>query len=99
MVVVGLGVNLRISAVGTGIIATALFASATLAGKPIDRQPSEQPVFVTGSHIPRRIKLKPVGTSTVSPIRIIDRREIDATGRQTTRGALVADPSARVTGH
>ena len=87
------------SVVGTGLIATGLLASAALAGKPVGRQPNEQTVFVTGSLIPQWIKLKPVGTTTVSPIRIIDRREIDATGRQTTRGAFVADPSARVTSH
>jgi hypothetical protein len=92
-------VSLRISVVGTGLIATGLLASAALAGKPVDQQPNERTVFVTGSLIPQRIKLKAVGTSTVSPIRIIDRREIDATGRQTTRGALVADPSVRTMGH
>jgi hypothetical protein len=92
-------VSLGISVVGTGLIATGLLASAVLAGKPIDQQPNERTVFVTGSLIPQRIKLKPVGTTTVSPIRIIDRREIDATGRQTTRGALIADPSVRTTGH
>ena len=91
--------SVRICVVGTGIIAAGLLASAVLAGKPIDLQQSERTVFVTGSLIPQRIKLKPVGTSTVSPIRIIDRWEIDATGRQTTRGAFVADPSARITGH
>ena len=99
MVVVGLGVSLRISVVGTGLIATGLLASAALAGKPTDRQPSERTVFVTGSLIPQRIKLKAVGTNTVSPIRIIDRREIDSTGRQTTRGAFIVDPSVRTTGH
>jgi hypothetical protein len=99
MVVVGFGVSLGISVIGTGIIATGLLASAALAGKPIERQPSERTVFVTGSLIPQRIKLKSVGTATISPIRIIDRWEIDATGRQTTRGALVADPSVRTTGH
>ena len=76
-----------------------LIVSSALGSKPVDQQADERTVFVTGSLIPQRIKLKPVGTTTVSPIRIIDRREIDATGRQTTRGALVADPSARVTGH
>lgn len=91
--------SIRISVIGTGIIATGLLASAALAGKPIERQPSERTVFVTGSLIPQRIKLKSVGTTTVSPIRIIDRWEIDATGRQTTPGALVADPSVRTTGH
>ena len=89
--------SLGISA--AAFIATGLLASAVLAGKPIDQQSNERTVFVTGSLIPQRIKLKPVGTTTVSPIRIIDRREIDATGRHTTRGALLADPSVRVTGH
>jgi hypothetical protein len=92
-------VSLGISVVGTGLIASGLLASAALAGKPIDLQPNERTVFVTGSLIPQRIKLKPVGTTTVSPIRIIDRWEIDATGRHTTRGFFVADPSVRVTGH
>ena len=91
--------SLGISVVRTGIIATGLLASAVLAGKPIDRQPNERTVFVTGSLIPQRIKLKSVGTTTVSPIRIIDRREIDSTGRQTVRGVLIADPSVRLVGH
>jgi hypothetical protein len=56
-------------------------------------------VFVTSSLIPQRIKLKRIGTTTVSPIRIIDRREIDGTGRLTTRGVLIADPSVRAVGH
>jgi hypothetical protein len=88
-----------------GIIASGWFTGAALAGKPVDqaseqnKQVNEQTVFVTGSLIPQRIKRKPIGTTTVSPVRIIDRREIDATGRRTTRGALIADPSLRVIGH
>lgn len=86
------------------IIATGLFAGAALAGKPVDpayehNKVNERTVFVTGSLIPQRIKLRPIGTTTVSPVRIIDRREIDATGRRTTRGVLIADPSVRVVGH
>jgi hypothetical protein len=87
------------------LIATGLFAGAALAGKPVDqvsehnKEVNERTVFVTGSLIPQRIKLKPIGTTTVSPVRIIDRREIDATGRRTTRGVLIADPSVRVIGH
>ncbi len=87
------------------ILTAGLLASAALAGKPAERpseqkkQVSEETVFVTGSLIPQRIKLKPVGMPTVSPVRIIDRREIDATGRRTTRGVLVADPSVQVVGH
>lgn len=91
--------SLRISVVGTGLIATGLLASAALAGKPVDQQPDERTVFLTGSLIPQRIKLKPIGTATVSPVRIIDRREIDQTGRRTTQGALIVDPSVRMIGH
>ena len=87
------------------IIATGLFLDAAFAGRPVDqaseqnKQVSEQAVFVTGSLIPQRIKRKSIGTTTVSPIRVIDRREIDATGRRTTQGVLIADPSVRLIGH
>jgi hypothetical protein len=87
------------------LIATGLFAGSVLAGKPVDqvsrhdKEVNERTVFVTGSLIPQRIKLKSIGTTTVSPVRIIDRREIDATGRRTTRGVLIADPSVRTVGH
>ncbi len=59
----------------------------------------ERAIFITGSLIPQRVKLRPIGTTTVSPIRIIDRREIDQTGRRTTPGAFVNEPSVRVIGH
>ena len=82
-----------------------LLVAPAFAGKPQDKtasdkkQPDDQLVFVTGSLIPQRIKLKRIGTTTTSPVRIIDRQEIEATGRRTTRGALVADPSVRGTGY
>ena len=81
------------------VLSTVIIVSPVLGGKAIDQPANERTVFVTGSLIPQRIKLKPIGTTTVSPIRIVDRREIDATGRRTTRGALIADPSVRVLGH
>jgi hypothetical protein len=59
----------------------------------------EVTVFVTGSLIPQRVRLQPVGTTTVSPVRVIDRAEIDSTGRQTTAGAFINEPSLRVIGH
>jgi hypothetical protein len=80
-------------------------ASASLADTPVKGTPEqkekviEQTVFVTGSLIPQRIKVRRVGTTTVSPIRVIDRWEIDSTGRQTTAGAFVNDPSVRIIGH
>jgi hypothetical protein len=79
-------------------------AAGLLAGNPIDqgsndkKRSNERTVFVTGSLIPQRVKLKPIGTTTVSPVRIIDRHEIDATGRRTTRGVLIADPSVSAAG-
>jgi hypothetical protein len=82
-----------------------ILSNPVLGGKPHDqpfnqrKQAEERTVFVTGSLIPQRIKLKRIGTTTISPIRIIDRQEIDASGRQTTRGALVADPFVRIVSH
>ena len=85
----------------TVLIAT----SASLADTPVKGSPernekvTEQTVFVTGSLIPQRIKVRRVRTKTVSPLRMIDRAEIDATGRGTTAGAFVNDPSVRIIGH
>lgn len=81
-----------------------LFAGTVYAGRPVNSDSSqletkEVLVFVTGSHIPQRVKLSRVGTTTVSPLRIIDRREIDQTGRHTTAGALANEPSLTVIGH
>jgi hypothetical protein len=64
-----------------------------------EQKVEERAVFVTGSLIPQRVKLQPIGTTTVSPIRIIDRREIDHTGRRTTPGVLINEPSLHVIGH
>ncbi len=87
-------------------VVTALMATERLAcryagqGSPERKEKvTEQTVFVTGSLIPQRIKVQRVGTKTVSPIRVIDRWEIDATGRGTTAGAFVNDPSVRIIGH
>lgn len=90
-----------IAAAVTALIAT----SASLADTPVkgsqerNEKLTEKTVFVTGSLIPQRIKVQRVGTKTVSPLRMIDRREIDATGRATTAGAFVNDPSVRIIGH
>jgi len=89
------------------IIASLLLLSVTssLADTPAGKTPkqeekvSERLVFVTGSLIPQRIQVRRIGTKTVSPIRVIDRSEIDQTGRQTTPGAFINDPSVRVIGH
>jgi len=87
------------------LIVTTAVAGAVFADPPINRteardeKAEEVTVFVTGSLIPQRVKVRRVGTATVSPVRIIDRREIDETGRHTTTGAVINDPSVRVIGH
>ena len=78
----------------------ALFCIATLlagtayAGRVVSQdspqaETKEELVFVTGSRIPQRIKVSRVGTATYSPLGVIDREEIDRTGRLTTAGVLV----------
>jgi hypothetical protein len=90
---------------GAILIAASVMAGSVLAGSPARKdserkeQFEERTVFVTGSLIPQRVKVRRIGTNTVSPVRIIDRREIDGTGRQTTPGALINDPSVRIIGH
>lgn len=78
---------------------TALADPTTNQTSKRNQKVEERAIFVTGSLIPQRIKLQPLTTKTVSPVRIIDRHEIDATGRQTTPGAFVNEPLVRVIGH
>src|SRR5213592_4128962 len=86
------------------LMAASMFGATVLADPTVNQTSKrkqnveEQTVFVTGSLIPQRVKLLPIGTKTVSPVRIIDRHEIDWTGRQTTPGALINDPSLHVIG-
>ena len=93
-----------ISSAATAIIA-ALFAGTVLADPNINQaskpkqKVEERAIFITGSLIPQRVKLEPIGTKTISPVRIIDRHEIDGTGRRTTAGAFINEPSVRVIGH
>ncbi len=91
---------------GAGTLVVASVLAGTVLADPSINQTSkrkqkveERAIFITGSLIPQRVKLRPIGTTTVSPIRIIDRREIDQTGRRTTPGAFVNEPSVRVIGH
>jgi hypothetical protein len=86
-------------------VSVLIATSASLADTPVKgsqerkEKVTEKTVFVTGSLIPQRIKVQRVGTKTVSPIRMIDRADIDATGRGTTAGAFLNDPSVRILGH
>jgi hypothetical protein len=62
-------------------------------------QEQEATVFVTGSLIPKRVKLRRIGTKTTSPVHVIDRNEIDQNGRPSTPEAFRNDPSVRLIGH
>ena len=81
------------------------FAATSFAGKPAvetsarEEKTVEQTVFITGSLIPQRIKVRPISSTTLSPVRVIDRREIDQTGHRTTAGALINEPSLWIIGH
>src|SRR5204863_6785360 len=53
-------------------------------------------VWVTGSRIPQKVKISPIGTNSFSAMSVWDRRQINQTGRITTEGVLAQDPSVRV---
>ena len=82
-----------------------MFAGTVLAdpkvkqGSKHNEKVEEQAVFITGSLIPQRVKVLPIGTLTVSPVRIIDRHEIDWIARPTTPAAFINEPSVRIIGH
>lgn len=87
------------------LVAASMLTGTVLADPPVKQTSERQEkvkevtVFVTGSLIPQRVQLRRIGTTTVSPVRVIDRGEIDQTGRPTTPGALINEPSVRVIGH
>jgi hypothetical protein len=58
----------------------------------------EKLVFVLGSNIPKRVKIKSIGTDTVDPIRVIDRTEINNTNAHSAAGVVALDPSFNVHG-
>src|ERR1043166_9341490 len=85
--------------------ATALLFVAVVAVTQVSAQPAEGSdenqyayVMVTGSNLPQKVKIKRIGTTTVSPLRYYDRREIAQTGRFSTEEVLRTDPTIRVHG-
>ena len=87
------------------LLATSMFVGTVLAdpkvkqGSKHNQKVEEQAVFITGSLIPQRVKVLPIGTLTVSPVRVIDRHQIDWIARPTTPGAFINEPSVRIIGH
>ena len=56
-------------------------------------------VWVTGSRIPQKVKISPIGTPSFSALSEWDRRQINQTGRSTAADILRHDPSLNVIGH
>ena len=56
-------------------------------------------VWVTGSRIPQKIKISPIGTPSSNALSVWDRRQINQTGRGTAADVLRQDPSISVLGH
>jgi hypothetical protein len=74
-------------------------ATSALAGpqslEMVRAQPGERYayVWVTGSRIPQKVKISPIGTLTQSPLSEYDRRQINWTRGGTVRQALGNEPS------
>jgi hypothetical protein len=56
-------------------------------------------VWVTGSRIPQKVKISPIGTLTQSPLSEHDRRQINWTRGGTVQQALGNEPSVSFRGH
>jgi hypothetical protein len=82
--------------VGALVVMLAVIANGAYAS-PNERSDDRYAyVLVTGSWMPQKVKIKPIGTKTASPLSVWTRREIDQTGRQTTEGVLKLDPDLNV---
>ena len=86
-----------VSLVGIGTVAADPLGPA-VSGKEKNKK-QEKLVFVTGSRIPQKVKVKAIGTNTVSPVRVYTREEIERTGKFTAEGILSQDPSIRIIGN
>jgi hypothetical protein len=86
--------HLRNSLVAIFVLLSVLSAVA------LEPEPKEQfgtkYVFVTASRIPDKVKVKSVGTATISPMDVIKYGEIQQSGRLTTERVLALDPSVRI---
>jgi hypothetical protein len=80
-------------------VATAAFAGGQK--EQVVVPPPAEPyayVWVTGSKIPQRVKISPIGTTTFNSLSVWDRRQINqlGPGRFTTEGVLRNDPAVDV---
>ena len=83
-----------------GLVSILAVAGTSLAGPqrvekvvPVKGQPGYAYVWVTGSRIPQKVKISPVGTLTHSPLSEYDRRQLNWTRGGTVQQALGNEPS------
>jgi hypothetical protein len=82
-----------------------LVATTTIAGpQRVEQAPPQTGeryayVWVTGSRIPQKVKISPIGTLMDSPLSVHDRRQINWTRGGTVREALSNEPSVSFRGH
>ena len=76
-------------------VATSVFAGSQNNQVQVTQNRSERYayVWVTGSRIPQKVKISPVGTLTQSPLSEYDRRQINQTRAGTVQQALSNEPS------
>jgi hypothetical protein len=93
-----------VKSVAVGLI---LFVPATTAfagGQKVEQVVVPPPaagyayVWVTGSRIPQKLMISPIGTTTFNSLTVWDRRQINQVGpgRFTTEGVLRNDPAVTV---
>jgi hypothetical protein len=66
--------------------------------KILEESNKERTVYLTGSRLPQKVKVKSIGTDSAQNIRIYTRAELQSTGRQTVGAALALDPSIQLSG-
>lgn len=93
------GDNMKLSHVLRGAVLVLISATGLVAvavADPPKAQSESKYVFVTGSMIPQKVKVRSIGTATFSPVRVIKRHEIYQSGRYTTEDVLAQEPSLQV---
>jgi hypothetical protein len=92
--------KLAVTLLVVSMVAATAFAGPQRVEKvvPIKDQPGYAYVWVTGSRIPQRVKISPIGTTTQSPLSEHDRLQINRTRGGTVQQALSNEPSLNFRG-
>jgi len=78
------------------VVTTSAFGGGQKEQVVVPPPPIHAYVWVTGSRIPQKVAISPIGTVTFDSLSVWDRRQINQTGRVTTEGVLRQDPSLNV---